>query len=238
MADFFLQYQSDFEIPLTFEIPWISNVVFTSRTHSQLKQAMKELNTTNYRGMKSAIWGSRNQLCIDSELQQQPEYINGMCKSKVKERKCEFFKTFEELKSDESFMNSEINGRVLDIEDLVTLGTEKKFCPYYMSQHISESADIVFSPYNYVLEEKIRCKSKTIRDVVHNGIIIFDEAHNVPQICEDSASIEFTSDDILTALADVDYVSELVSNKQTRFISLEIQQGVHLRYSRSLSFSC
>lgn len=41
---------------------------------------------------------------------------------------------------------------VIDIEDLVKVGTSHKFCPYYMSKVLIENADIVFMPYNYLLD--------------------------------------------------------------------------------------
>lgn len=164
--------------------------------------------------MNSAILGSRQLLCINSELDRTSANIHGMCKSKVKKRDCPFFNNLEQLKGDKTFM-ANFEGKVLDIEDLVALGTEHKFCPYYMSQEMTERADIIFSPYNYILDEKTRCGNKTISNSVSKAIIIFDEAHNVPEICEDFASIVFTSDEIVTALADVKYVSKLVSNTKT-----------------------
>lgn len=117
-------------------------------------------------------------------------------------------------------MNNEIIGQVLDIEDLVSLGKEKKFCPYYMSQYMAEQADIVFSPYNYVLDERIRLANETLVLILKKGIVVFDEAHNIPQFCEDSASVEFDSVDISTVLADVEYVAALVSNHELSFFIL------------------
>ena len=42
-----------------------SKVTYSSRTHSQLSQAMAKLGRTSYRYMKVAILGSRDQLCVD-----------------------------------------------------------------------------------------------------------------------------------------------------------------------------
>lgn len=216
--DAFLQRQNDAIDTGTLESenpvpPWLSNVVFTSRTHSQLKQAMGELSSTNYsKTVKSAILGAREQFCINPEvLSQSPNNINVMCRSKVKRKDCSFYKTFEENIADQGFMQNEILGKVLDIEELVMLGTKKGFCPYFMSQHMAEDAEIVFSPYNYVLEERNRSNNSTIFKSISHGIVVFDEAHNIPQICEDLSSIEFSYDDILSALNDVEYVFELVS---------------------------
>lgn len=43
-------------------------IIYASRTHSQLSQAMQELKKTEYRHMKAIIIGSREQMCIDEEV--------------------------------------------------------------------------------------------------------------------------------------------------------------------------
>lgn len=212
MDDFLRRLSDGSNIEIPSEPPWMSKIIFTSRTHSQLKQAMKELKSTVYKRMNTAVLGSRQQLCINSEVQKTGENMSAICKSTVKRKKCEFYNHLGVLQSDTTFMDNEITGHVLDIEDLVSLGKEKKFCPYYMSEHMARNADIVFSPYNYVLNERIRMANETLVSITTNGTIIFDEAHNIPQFCEDVGSIEFDSDDIIKVLADVEYVAALVSN--------------------------
>lgn len=46
----------------------VPKVIYASRTHSQLAQAMQEMKKTNYNGMKAAIIGSREQLCIHPDV--------------------------------------------------------------------------------------------------------------------------------------------------------------------------
>ena len=38
-------------------------------------------------------------------------------------------------------------------------------------------ADIVFMPYNYLVDEKLR---KNLKIILANSVLIFDEAHNIP----------------------------------------------------------
>jgi Rad3-related DNA helicase len=49
-------------------------------------------------------------------------------------------------------------------------------CPYYLSRATQDKADVVFLPYNYLIDEGSR-KAQGID--VRNSIIIFDEAHNL-----------------------------------------------------------
>lgn len=45
---------------------------------------------------------------------------------------------------------------VFDIEDLVNAGTKLGFCPYYMAKELKQQSDIVFMPYNYILDPRAR----------------------------------------------------------------------------------
>lgn len=45
---------------------------------------------------------------------------------------------------------------VWDIEDIVNLGIKKNSCPYYGTRLLFKTADIVFCPYNYIIDPVIR----------------------------------------------------------------------------------
>ena len=44
----------------------------------------------------------------------------------------------------------------LDIEDLVTMATSKKGCPYFASKLMAASAELIFCPYNYLMDARTR----------------------------------------------------------------------------------
>lgn len=46
-------------------------VIYASRTHSQLSQAMQELKRTAYGYMKACVIGSRDQMCVNEDLAQE-----------------------------------------------------------------------------------------------------------------------------------------------------------------------
>jgi regulator of telomere elongation helicase 1 len=48
----------------------------------------------------------------------------------------------------------------VDIEDLNTFGNKHKCCPYYVARQLKETADILFMPYNYLLDKKVKFKFK------------------------------------------------------------------------------
>ena len=43
-----------------------------------------------------------------------------------------------------------------DIEDLVRGGNREGLCPYFVSKAILGDVEIVFCPYNYLIDKKIR----------------------------------------------------------------------------------
>lgn len=43
-------------------------IIYSSRTHSQLSQAMQELKRTSYNHMRSTVIGSREQMCINPDV--------------------------------------------------------------------------------------------------------------------------------------------------------------------------
>jgi DEAD_2 len=50
--------------------------------------------------------------------------------------------------------------QVHDIEDLCKIGQRYKACPYFASRNLADTAELVFCPYNYLLDPSIRRASK------------------------------------------------------------------------------
>ncbi|KAJ3039188.1 hypothetical protein HDV00_012511 [Rhizophlyctis rosea] len=61
---------------------------------------------------------------------------------------------------------------MMDIEDLVQFGQTHRACPYFLSREEISKADIIFLPYNYLIDAYTR-KAQGID--VKNSILIFDE---------------------------------------------------------------
>ena len=70
-------------------------------------------------------------------------------------------------------------------------------------------ADLVFMPYNYLLDKKTRGSSLlNFKD----AIIIFDEAHNVESSCYDAVSCEISLDDLILSEKELQHCLELVDS--------------------------
>lgn len=186
-------------------------VVYTSRTHSQLAQAMKELKVTQYKHLKSVALGSREQLCINEEVLKEATSSGEkilLCRAKVKAKQCSYHGRVEKALERPEV----INQTIMDIEDLVKVGKTCNACPYYMSKQLSGEADIVFLPYNYVLDPKL-LKSATLK--LENSVVILDEGHNVEKVCQDAASVEIASSDIATSIEDITFIMKRLDENTT-----------------------
>lgn len=176
-------------------------IIYSSRTHSQLTQAMQELKRSSYRHVKAAVLGSRDQMCIHPEVSKETNNMNKvhMCQLRVKSRTCHFYNNVESKKEDRAVKGDEI----LDIEDLVSVGKKLKCCPYYLAKELKQDADIIFMPYNYLLDPKSR-KANGVE--LTNNIVILDEAHNVEKMCEESASLQIRTTDVALCIDEITHV--------------------------------
>ena len=75
---------------------------------------------------------------------------------------------------------------------------------------MAANADLVFLPYNYLVDPRIR---KTLAINLEECAVIVDEAHNVLKIFEDSSSISFKGKDVAIALSDLDYMLKVVEDE-------------------------
>ncbi|XP_053250552.1 regulator of telomere elongation helicase 1 isoform X3 [Podarcis raffonei] len=193
----------------------VPKIIYASRTHSQLTQAINELKNTVYRP-KVCVLGSREQLCIHPEVKRQENNHTQihMCRMKITTRTCHFYNNVEEKSTEKDLISS-----ILDIEDLVKNGNKHRVCPYYLSRSLKQQADIIFMPYNYLLDPKSR---RAHNLDLKGAVVILDEAHNVEKICEELASFDLTPYDLASAVDAINIVlEEQVKNVQQNEINSE-----------------
>jgi len=172
------------KLPLKPERRKKKKIIFASRTHSQLQQSVKELDIIRQeytQGLIVGLLGSRKQFCVNEIVLMNKQNLDDQCLELRKVKGCKYNYYLDPLVK---YMK---DNPVLDIEDIQLKGFKYKSCPYYASKKIAIYADLLFAPYNYVLDPAIR-KSSVID--LKDSIIIFDEAHNIEDVCRDVASCE------------------------------------------------
>lgn len=79
---------------------------------------------------------------------------------------------------------------VYTFEDLKDYCKEMQFCPYYLVRRAISFANVVVYSYHYMLDPKVA--ELVSRELSRDCIVVFDEAHNIDNVCIESLSIDLT----------------------------------------------
>ncbi|CAI5733022.1 unnamed protein product [Hyaloperonospora brassicae] len=97
---------------------------------------------------------------------------------------CSFFETYDGRKSDDSVLAP----GVYSVEDLKELGMQKGWCPYFLTRYAVTFADVVVFNYQYMLDPKV--SQLVSRSFEKESIVVFDEAHNIDNVCIEALSVD------------------------------------------------
>lgn len=173
-------------------------IYYTSRTHSQLSNVIKELKKTLYLP-RTSVLSSRENLCVNSLVKNSAgSNINLKCKIARSRKECKYY-----TNSHSERVSAYDN---LDIEEMKRIGENSSFCPFYFQRKKKECADIIFLPYNYIFTKKL---ISLLNLELENSILLIDEAHNIDSVCENSNSFELSTKIIDGCLDDLKQVSLL-----------------------------
>jgi DNA excision repair protein ERCC-2 len=75
--------------------------------------------------------------------------------------------------------DADIRG-IYSIEDLKELGKEKGWCPYFLTRHVINYANVVVYNYQYMLDPKVA--GMVTRELEDKSIVVFDEGHNIDSV--------------------------------------------------------
>ncbi|GAB1296612.1 Fanconi anemia group J protein homolog [Apodemus speciosus] len=166
-------------------------IYFGTRTHKQIAQITRELRKTAYSGVPMTILSSRDHTCVHPEVvgnfnrnEKCMELLDGK-----HGKSCYFYHGIHKISNQQTLQYLQGMSKAWDIEELVSLGRKLKACPYYTARELIDDADIVFCPYNYLLDPQIR-ESMDIK--LKEQVVILDEAHNIEDCARESASYSVT----------------------------------------------
>ncbi|XP_045442357.1 Fanconi anemia group J protein isoform X4 [Pipistrellus kuhlii] len=169
----------------------IPKIYFGTRTHKQIAQITKELRRTAYSRVPMTILSSRDHTCVHPEVvgnfnrnEKCMEFLDGK-----NGKSCYFYHGVHKISDQHTFQTLQGMYEAWDIEELVSLGKKLKACPYYTARELIQDADIIFCPYNYLLDAQIR-ESMDIN--LKEQVVILDEAHNIEDCARESASYSIT----------------------------------------------
>ncbi|KAF2350788.1 DNA helicase (DNA repair) Rad3 type [Trinorchestia longiramus] len=205
----------------------LSKLVYCSRTIPEIEKVIEELrNLLKYietaTGKSPNITGlalaSRRNLCIHPEVSKARDgkvvdsgcysltasYVRTRARQDKSVDLCDFFEQF-----DLHGREFPIPAGCYNIDDLKEFGKAKKWCPYFLARHVVNSAQIVVYSYHYLLDPKIA--EIVSKEMKKETCVVFDEAHNIDNICVDSMSINLNKRVLDRAKTCVNNLNERVS---------------------------
>ncbi|KAF7994684.1 hypothetical protein HCN44_004156 [Aphidius gifuensis] len=201
-----------------------AKIFYGSRTHRQITQVVKELKRTAYRNVKMTILSSRDFTCIQETKKNKTEFCNDLL-DPIKKKGCPFYASDPSSRPLSSHQDFDKVGleTPFDIEDLVTVGKDNGCCPYFAARDLMQFSDIIFCPYNYLIDPSIRqSMSITLKD----NVIILDEAHNIEDICRNSGSAVIKINELTDIIQDLDTFAKNFKDENKHFITEPCPQFV------------
>lgn len=187
-------------------------IVYCSRTMSEIEKALVELeNLMVYRakelGYQEEFRGlgltSRKNLCLHPEVSKERKgtVVDEKCRRMTNGRNKRIREEDPNSNVDlcdyhENLYNQEIeeylpNG-VFSFERLIKYCEERTMCPYFVVRRMISMCNIIIYSYHYLLDPKIA--ERVSEQVSKDSIVIFDEAHNIDNVCIESLSLDLTND--------------------------------------------
>ncbi|KII74293.1 Fanconi anemia group J protein [Thelohanellus kitauei] len=169
-----------------------ARIYYCTRTHRQIAQVVSELKRTKYANMfKMSILSSRKMSCVNTTALKSSS-VTDKCRQLIDKsvpfyERCHFYQNVNLSDSNKKLREKGLDN-CWNLEDFVAFCQEMNSCPYFSAQKLTEKADLIFAPYNYVMNPVI---SEQMSLDLENSVVILDEAHNVEDICRSSMSACF-----------------------------------------------
>lgn len=208
----------------------IAKLLYSTRTLSEIEKAAEELRVlcdyyktnkldTNVLGV---ILSARKNLCIHPSVADEPNgrVVDARCHALtapfVRARHaegedvnvCSFYEKLDSLGRD-----TILPPNIYNLEDLKDLGTKQGICPYFLARQTLIHANVVIYSYHYLLDPKIA--GIVSKDFNKNTVVVFDEAHNIDNVCIDSLSSHITSKNLDKAIEGINKLdAEITAMKE------------------------
>ncbi|KFP67239.1 Fanconi anemia group J protein, partial [Cariama cristata] len=185
---------------------FIPKIFFGTRTHKQISQVTRELKRTAYSSVPMTILSSRDYTCIHPVVSSSGSNRNEMCVELLEGKhgkSCLYYHGVHKLSEHHALQSAHRMYQAWDIEDLVSLGKKLRACAYFAARELMVGADIVFCPYNYLLDPQIR---ESMEINLKGQVVILDEAHNIEDSARESVSYDVTESQLRAAREELDFM--------------------------------
>ncbi|KAK1084993.1 TFIIH/NER complex ATP-dependent 5'-3' DNA helicase subunit [Friedmanniomyces endolithicus] len=190
-------------------------LIYCSRTMSEIEKALAELKALmNYRAdqlgevedFRGLGLTSRKNLCLHPSVKREKSgsVVDARCRSLtagfVKEQKergedvdlCIYHDNLDLLEP-----HNLIPPGVWTLDGMLRYGEKQKQCPYFTARRMMPFCNVIIYSYHYLLDPKIA--ERVSRELSKDCIVVFDEAHNIDNVCIESLSIDLTEESLRKA---------------------------------------
>ncbi|UYV82846.1 ERCC2 [Cordylochernes scorpioides] len=215
----------------------VSKLLYCSRTVPEIEKVLLEVRKLmNYyekeSGEKSSALAlcltSRKNLCIHPQvsLEREGKIVDGRCYSLTApfRRKetyradiedtptCSFYEV--SFGYDKQGRETILPSGVYTIDDLRRIGRKRGWCPYFLARYSILHASIVVYSYHYLLDPKIA--ELVSKEMSRKSVVVFDEAHNIDNVCIESMSVTLHKKTIEKADRNIQVLKETVDQVKER----------------------
>ncbi|KAL0235413.1 hypothetical protein GEMRC1_001995 [Eukaryota sp. GEM-RC1] len=237
----------------------VNKLIYCTRTVPEISQVMDELSRciTAYQqhhpstsSLKCLALSSRRALCINPSVCNQTvqsdidskcfELTSPLIRGEDIEdiETCPFFIPFNEAKTHDVSPPS-IPSDVFSLNKLREYGSQCSTCPYFLARNSLVSADIIVMSFLYLIDPKVSSVIESHK-LVENSIIVFDEAHNLDDLCMEAYSVDLSLTILAHVTVSVIELTERLSNLKRQsevVIEQEFQKAVE-RQAKVLGNIC
>jgi DNA excision repair protein ERCC-2 len=173
-------------------------LIYCSRTVQEIEKALQELKRllqyyeTQNESLNLLAVGlsSRKNLCINDQVKNEKDNQKADSKCRTltsqwrKNQVCDFYENLETKK------DLQIPKGVYTLQDMKVFAASQKICPYFFTRKIISFANVIIYSYHYLLDPKVA--EQVSKELSKNSIVVFDEAHNIDNVCIESLSIDIS----------------------------------------------
>ncbi|NJE05430.1 DNA repair helicase [Thermococcus sp. M36] len=210
-------------------------VLYLARTHRQMDRVIEELKVISRKSPVSGVeLRSRRELCLHNYLTQfTSDAYTAMvvCKNLKKLGKCEFYENEKKKKAEFDELIMFFLESPSHPAEVLSHAETLELCPYDLTKRMAEKADVIVASYLYLLNPTIRENFMSSIDADYSDlIVVFDEAHNLPDQAISALSDRISIHTVNRAIKEADEYRE---HEIANFLSI-FGRGLEILYEEKL----
>ena len=125
---------------------------------------------------------------------------------------CDYFEKLERTGD-----NISVPTGVYTLDDLKDFSRKAGVCPYFLARKMLNQATVIIYSYYYLLDPKVA--ELVSKELPRDAIVIFDEAHNIDNVCIESLSIDITRYNIESGSRSLQKLTDKIEEIKQRDVS-------------------